>query len=291
MDGGGAEIPHGSPGFPPNRYPSPMAEKWTEVETGVFVRRHRSLDLNVGAVVCGDGVLVIDTRATHVQAAEMVESLRPITRLPVRWVINTHHHWDHTFGNQVFPDAAIWGHERCAEAMRLYGEAMRAQVKELAPDQIAILDAVVITPPAFTFAAAATVTFGGIPVEMRHLGRGHTDNDIVILLPDRNVLFAGDLIEEGAPPSFNDSFPLDWPDTVAALLPLAGGVVVPGHGATVDHTFVTRQLDELQIVARLARERFSDGITPEAAAEMSGPYTPQVLAGAFARAWRQLEAS
>jgi len=98
-----------------------MAEKWTEVETGVFVRRHRSLDLNVGAVVCGDGVLVIDTRATHVQAAEMVESLRPIPRLPVRWVINTHHHWDHTFGNQVFPDAAIWGHERCAEAMRLYG--------------------------------------------------------------------------------------------------------------------------------------------------------------------------
>ncbi len=265
-----------------------MGEKWTEIGTGVFVRRHQSLDLNVGAVVCGDGVLVIDTRANHVQAAEMVESLRQVSRLPVRWVINTHHHWDHTFGNQIFPDAAIWGHERCVTAMNLRGEAMRAQVKALAPDQAATLDAVVITPPAFTFATTATVTFDGTAVEMRYLGRGHTDNDIAISLPERNVLFAGDLIEEGAPPSFNDSFPLEWPDTVETLLPLAGGAVVPGHGATVDNGFVARQLDELQIVARLARERFADGMTPEVAAAMSGPYSEEVLTSAFVRAWKQL---
>jgi len=268
-----------------------MSERWNEVATGVFVRRHRSLDLNIGAVVCGDGVLIIDTRASHVQAAEMVESLKDFTRLPVRWVINTHHHWDHTFGNQVFPEAALWGLERTAEVMRTQGEAMRAQVKAMAPDHADTLDQVVITPPRLTFATTATLTFGGTVVEMRHLGRGHTDNDIVISLPERNVLFAGDLIEEGAPPSFNDSFPLDWPDTVNALLPLAGGVVVPGHGATVDHAFVARQLDELQIVARLARERHADGIDPVAAAEMSGPYTPEVLAAAFVRAWRQLGAA
>ncbi|MBI5157386.1 MAG: MBL fold metallo-hydrolase [Acidimicrobiia bacterium] len=268
-----------------------MTERWTEIGTGVFVRRHTSLDLNIGVVICEGGVLVIDTRASHVQAAEMVESLRAITKLPVRWVINTHHHWDHTFGNQMFPEAAIWGHERCAEAMRTHGEAMRAQVKAMAPDYAAILDAVVITPPAFTFSTTATLTFGGTTVEMRYLGRGHTDNDIAISLPERDVLFAGDLIEEGAPPSFNDSFPMEWPDTVAALVPLSGGVVVPGHGATVDAGFVNRQLDELQIIARLARERFADGISPSAAAEMSGPYTPEVLATAFARAWRQLETS
>lgn len=268
-----------------------MSERWTEVTTGVFVRRHRSLDLNIGAVLCGDGVLIIDTRASHVQAAEMVESLKDVTRLPVRWVINTHHHWDHTFGNQIFPDAALWGHERTAEAMRTHGEAMRAQVKAMAPDYAEVLDQVVITPPRLTFTATATLTLGGTVVEMRHLGRGHTDNDIVISLPERNVLFAGDLIEEGAPPSFNDSFPLDWPDTVAAMLPLAGGIVVPGHGATVDHAFILRQLDELQIIARLARERHADGIEPAAAAEMSGPYTPEVLATAFVRAWRQLGAA
>ncbi|HEX5630116.1 MAG TPA: MBL fold metallo-hydrolase [Acidimicrobiia bacterium] len=268
-----------------------MSERWTEIAPSVFVRRHRSLDLNIGAVVCEDGVVIIDTRASHVQAAEMVESLRSITKLPVRWVINTHHHWDHTFGNQVFPDAALWGHERCAAAMRTQGEAMRARVKELAPDHAATLDAVVITPPTLTFTTTATVTFGGTTVEMRYLGRGHTDNDIVISLPERGVLFAGDLIEQGAPPSFNDSYPLEWPATVEALLALAGGVVVPGHGATVDAGFVTGQLDELQIVARLARERYADGLDAVAAAEMSGPYTPDVLATAFIRAWAQLGAS
>jgi glyoxylase-like metal-dependent hydrolase (beta-lactamase superfamily II) len=235
-------------------------------------------------------VLLIDTRASQIQATEMVESLKDVTRRPVRWVINTHHHWDHTFGNQVFPDAALWGHERTAAAMREHGEVMRAQVKALAPDYAAILDQVVITPPRLTFATTAALTFGGTQVEMYHLGRGHTDNDIVISLPERNVLFAGDLIEEGAPPSFNDSYPLDWPDTLAAVLPLAGGIVVPGHGAIVDHGFVAGQLDELRVVARLARERHADGIEPVAAAEMSGPYTPEVLATAFQRAWRQLEA-
>ena len=268
-----------------------MSEPWTEIAPQVFVRRHRSLDLNIGVVICGDGVLVIDTRASHVQAEEMAESLRAVTRLPVRWVINTHHHWDHTFGNQVFPDAALWGHERCAEAMRTHGEAMRARVKALAPDHAATLDAVMITPPRLTFTTTATVTFSGTAVEMRHLGRGHTDNDIVISLPDRSVLFAGDLLEEGAPPSFNDAYPLEWPDTVAAMLPLAGGVVVPGHGATVDAGFVTSQLDELQIVARLARERHGEGMDPHTAAAKGGPYTAEALGTAFERAWAQLEAS
>ena len=146
-----------------------------------------------------------------------------------------------------------------------------------------------ITPPSFTFATTPTMTFGGTAVEMRYLGRGHTDNDIAISLPERNVLFAGDLIEEGAPPSFNDSFPLDWPETVAALLPLAGGGG-SRHGdrrqrdLSRDNSTNSRSL-------RLARERFTDGMTPEVAGEMSGPYSSQVLASAFVRAWRQLEAS
>ncbi len=268
-----------------------MAEHWSEIAPQVFVRRHRSLDLNIGAVICTDGVLIIDTRASHLQAGEMVESLRAVTRLPVRWVINTHHHWDHTFGNQVFPEAALWGHERCAQAMLAHGEQMRNRVKALAPDHASVLDAVVITPPRLTFSTSVTVTFGGTVVEMRHLGRGHTDNDIAVSIPDREVLFAGDLVEEGAPPSFNDSFPLEWPETVAALLPLAGGVVVPGHGATVDHAFVAGQLDELQVVARLARDRFADGMDPHQAAKIGGPYTAEVLGSAFERAWAQIGAS
>ena len=260
---------------------------WTEVGDGIHVRRHRSLDLNIGAVICPGGILLIDTRASHRQARDLLRSLERF-RLPVRWVINTHHHWDHTFGNGVFGDSAIWGHERCAVALRDNGEDMRRSVVAMAPDHADDLDEVVITPPSFTFSFESTVSFGGRDVTLRHLGRGHTDNDAAVFVD--GVVFAGDLIEEGAPPSFSDAFPLEWPDTASALAAVSGGVVVPGHGAVVDAAFINTQQAELSEVATLARERHDEGLTPAEAAAQGGPYPEGVLATAFARAWPQLEA-
>jgi len=267
-----------------------MAEEWVEVGDRVFVRRHQSLDLNIGAVVSPGGILLIDTRASHRQARELQRSLDRF-RLPVRWVVNTHHHWDHTFGNAVFGDSNIWGHERCALALREHGEQMRRSVLERAPDHADEFGEVVITPPSFTFATEAMVSFGGREVTVRHLGRGHTDNDAAVFVDDAGVVFAGDLVEEGAPPSFSDAFPLEWPDTAAALAAISGGVVVPGHGAVVDAAFINTQEEELAEVARLAREGYVGGMTPAAAAARGGPYPESVLETAFSRAWPQLEGS
>src|SRR4030042_1829872 len=85
---------------------------------------------------------------------------------------------------------------------------------------------------------------------------GHTTNDIVVVVPDAGVLFAGDLIEESSPPYFQDSYPLEWPDTVVALLEMAQGPVVPGHGAVVDRAFVAAQHQDPAEVPR--REGFVD---------------------------------
>jgi glyoxylase-like metal-dependent hydrolase (beta-lactamase superfamily II) len=263
-------------------------DTWSEHGDGVFSRRYRSLDLNVGAVVCADGVLVVDTRATPTQARQLRDDLRRITRLPVRWVVNTHHHWDHTFGNAEFSGAGVWGHERCAHTLAHHGEAMRERVKARAPDLAEDFDAVDIVPPQHTFATEVTVSFGGRTVEMRHLGRGHTDNDIVISVPGTDVVFAGDLVEEGAPPAFGDAYPLEWPSANRALLDLVGGVVIPGHGAVVDAAYVASQGEELTAVADLARRRHADGMTPDAAAAAGGPYPEQTLTEAFSRAWRHL---
>lgn len=76
---------------------------WDELAEGVFRRRYESLDLNIGLVVGGDGALVIDTRASHGQARVLRQDIRKVTSEPVRWVINTHYHWDHVFGNTMFP--------------------------------------------------------------------------------------------------------------------------------------------------------------------------------------------
>ncbi len=93
---------------------------------------------------------------------------------------------------------------------------------------------------------------------MRYLGRGHTDNDIVIRVPDAAVTFAGDLLENGAPPYFGDGYPMDWPMTVERLAKVVAGAVVPGHGDAGDSAFVAAQLTDLQAIAELARSVHQD---------------------------------
>lgn len=263
---------------------------WTEQGDGVFSKRYQSLDLNVGAVLCDGGLLIIDTRAHHAQARELIEDLKTISSLPVKWVINTHHHWDHTFGNGEFDDSDIWGHERCKANLADYGQAMLSRLKKMAPGQAKSFDEVSIVPPSHLVADEATITFGGRRIEMKHLGRGHTDNDLVVVVPDADVVFAGDLIENDAPPSFGDAYPLEWPETVSALAKLVTGPVVPGHGAPADHEFVVTQQAHLATVAVLARQRYAAGITIEAAAAEGGPFPEATLTEAFGRAWSHLGA-
>ena len=259
---------------------------WQELGDGVFTKRYASLDMEIGAVVCGDGVLVIDTRAHHGQARDLIVDLREITKHQVRWVLDTHHHWDHTFGNGIFaPRAAIWGHTRCADALIEHGEAMRAQVKQWAPDLADAFDEVDITPPEHTFSTSVTLSLNDRVVEFHHLGRGHTDNDAIAVVPDAGVVFAGDLIEEGAPPAFQDSYPLEWPGTLAGVLTKVSGAVVPGHGAVVDAAFVSTQHEQITEVARLARSRHENGATIEQAVSEGGPFPDKTLEVAFARAW------
>lgn len=228
--------------------------QWLEIGDRVYTRRYRFFDQQVGALVGDDGVLVVDTRTTAAQAEELLRDLRALTPLPVRLVVNTHFHYDHCFGNRTMRPAEIWGHERCARGLVRSGELQRARVMDALPDLAAELSAVVIDPPERTFTDSVEIDAGGRPVELRYLGRGHTDSDIVVRVLDARVLFAGDLVENGAPPSFGDGYPLDWPDTAEALLGLVDGPVVPGHGAVGDRAFVEEQLAALRDVASLARD-------------------------------------
>jgi glyoxylase-like metal-dependent hydrolase (beta-lactamase superfamily II) len=234
----------------------PNMALWTEVGDRVFVRRYAFYDQNIGAILGDDGVLIVDTRISHRQADEILQDLRELTPLPVRAVVNTHGHNDHAFGNHRFRPAPIWGHERCARMVRETGAAQIRKVSAAIPALAEDLAEVVLDPPDKTFDGdAATVDgfdAGGRPIEMRYLGRGHTDNDVVVIVPDANVLFAGDLVENGAPPYFGDGYPLDWPATVEHLVELASGAVVPGHGDVGDQAFVVRSMVEIRTIAELA---------------------------------------
>ena len=245
---------------------------WIEIGDHVFVRRYAFYDQNIG-VVLGDGeALVIDTRSTHIQGAEILADLRELTSDPVTVVVNTHGHFDHAFGNRVFRPATIWGHVGCPPFMERTGTARRARIAADEPGIAADLMAVELDPPDRVFGETATIEVGGRRVELRYLGRGHTDHDIVISVPNANVVFAGDLVEGGAVPFFNDGYPLDWPETAFRLAELVRGTVVPGHGNHAGPGFADEQARAFQAIAELGRRIHRGELTIDDALELT-PFT------------------
>jgi glyoxylase-like metal-dependent hydrolase (beta-lactamase superfamily II) len=266
---------------------------WLEVGDRVFVRRYAFVDENVGAIVGGDGVLLVDTRSSHRQAEQIRADLAAITSLPVTRVVDTHRHWDHCFGNAAFHAAEIWGHERCAAGIRETGAFTLASLPERYPEMTEEFREVRIVPPDHTFADRASVAWGGRAVELRYLGRGHTDGDTVVVVPraaggpDAEVVFAGDLFENGAPPSFGDGYPLDWPATADRVVELMGDVIVPGHGAVGDLTFASAQAADIRAVAALARLVHAGELGPDDAVTR-GPFAAAAMREPLERALAQL---
>jgi glyoxylase-like metal-dependent hydrolase (beta-lactamase superfamily II) len=237
---------------------------WREVGRDVFVHRYRTFDENVGLVLGDGSAMLVDTRSSHPQAAEILRDVREVTDLRPTVVVNTHCHFDHCYGNAVMLPCELWGHEACAAELRTNGESRRADLLRTLPAGLAAeVETAEIVPPDHLVRDHRTIRVGGRPIDLRHLGRGHTDGDLVVLVPDAHVLFAGDLVEEGAPPSFGDAWPLDWPTTLRHLAPFATGAVVPGHGSVVDRAYVERQGADLAAVAATIRAAHAQGI-PEA---------------------------
>ena len=272
-----------------HRYDATVSERWTEIGDRVFVRRYEFFDQDIVAILGGAGALIVDTRSTPAQAREILDDLRDLGSPKVGIVVNTHGHFDHTFGNAVFRPAVIWGHQRCAAMVRLTGELQRSSVADRLPAIAGELADVVLDPPELTFAERASIDLDGRPIELTYFGRGHTDNDIAVAVADADVLCLGDLVENGAPPSFGDGYPMDWPATLSRVLPLIGErtVVVPGHGAHAGRAFVAQSIVEIGAIASLARRVHAGAMTVDAAVE-AAPYTEAPAREALERALAQL---
>jgi glyoxylase-like metal-dependent hydrolase (beta-lactamase superfamily II) len=246
---------------------------FVEVADGVHVLRYPVYDVNVTLIVGSGAALLVDTLSTARQAADLADAARRVTPYP--WtLVNTHHHFDHCYGNAtlITPGAAIWGHQAAAARLRASNYTTQTELyEELVPTDpqlAADIASVRLLPPDHTVHREATLDVGGREVRLLHLGRGHTDGDLVVSVPDTDLLIAGDLVEESGPPSFNDAYPLEWPETLAALLRLAGPdtIILPGHGAPVDRGFVTVQHRELTDLEWLIRAGHADDAAPESVA-------------------------
>ena len=267
----------------------PSGQMWDQLAEGVYRRNYEFLDFNVGLVVGADGALVVDTRASKVEATEVLGDVREVTSLPVRWAVDTHWHWDHAFGNSEFTDATIWGHLECRRVLAERGEEAKLEVASWIPDRRDEFLAVEIRLPDTVFTDEQTLDLGGRTVSLRHHGRGHTEGDVVVVVDAAGVCFAGDLIEQGAPPNFGDGYPVAWPGTLRRVLDGGSSTFVPGHGGVMTAADAAAQLGELDAVATLATESHQAGV-PLGAIDMArSPYPAPVTAEAMQRAYRELD--
>jgi glyoxylase-like metal-dependent hydrolase (beta-lactamase superfamily II) len=268
---------------------------FTEIGDGVFVLRHPVLDVNVTLIVGDAAALVVDTLSTAGQAAELAVAARVLTGHPLA-VVNTHHHFDHCFGNATLAagtDLPIYAHEATAVLLRDRPDELRRAGHDFMlptdPALAAELAGTAILAPNRIVQQEATVDLGGRRVELCHFGRGHTAGDLVVHVPDADVLVTGDLIEQGAPPSFGDGYPVEWPETVADLLRLLtpDTAVVPGHGAIVGEEHVRDQHEQLTSLAWLIRDGHADGAPVERVAARA-PFGPETALPAVRRGYAEL---
>jgi glyoxylase-like metal-dependent hydrolase (beta-lactamase superfamily II) len=238
--------------------------EFTEVADGVFVLVYPYLRVNCTLITGETGALLVDTLSTSAQARELHEAVLKVTTKPLG-IVNTHFHFDHCFGNATLagPATPIWGHRECARELRENGPQWQRTWEQelLAGDERTAREVgqVALRPPNTEVGREDLIDIGGRLVNVSWHGRGHTAGDLVVHVDD--VLVAGDLVEEGAPPGFGDSYPLDWPETLLAVAQTAGPdtVVVPGHGEIVDAEFLTIAQSELAALDWLIREAHRDG--------------------------------
>lgn len=210
----------------------------TEVAPGVYVHQgaHEELDVgyhgdisNIGFIVGRDSVAVIDSGGSLVVGQRLREAIRQVTPLPVRYVINTHVHPDHIFGNAAFlPDRPDFvGHAKLADAMELRRDIyLRNNAAWLGADA----QGSDIVKPTLAVAAAHELDLGGRSLLLTAYPVAHTNTDLSVLDSQSGTLWSGDLLITERTPSVDGDLK-GWLQVLEDMRSVAAARVVPGHGA------------------------------------------------------------
>ena len=279
------------------------AHRFERVTDGIYYAT-ASGTMTVGAnspiIVTDDETLVVDSEITPAAARALVSDLKAITDKPVRYVVDSHYHYDHAHGNQVFmKDAQVIGHDNTRKRMltnvleqytyltsvepvpaRVAGLRERiAQEKD--PQQKAAMERQVanslayleqvketkVTPPAVTFDKTMTIVRGGREMRLLYLGRGHTDTDVVVFLPKEKIVCTGDLMESVIS-YMGDAYVDEWPATLDRLMTLDFDTVMPGHGVVFKGKAHIEAFQRyLRDVSKQARDLKTAGVAADAAAQ------------------------
>lgn len=256
------------------RYAEPMdfvTGPWQQLTARTWVARCEPARVNVGLVVGDEHVLMIDTGSTPAQGRELAESAAVVAGRPVDRVVLTHAHWDHWYGLAGVGAEVSIGHE-----------SLTVDV----PDEA--------VAPNTPISLVKGLDLGGVRVEIVHFGPAHTQGDLMVMVPAEDVIFVGDLLEEGADPAFGDDTRVrSWPTVLDGALGAAseGTRFVPGHGEVVDRMFAFVQRAQIAMLysegERLARRGLS---VDDAVGAAGWPFADDTVRAALTRVYAELSA-
>lgn len=235
-----------------------------EVSKGIFayVQLDGSWGLNnPGFIVGKRAVTAIDTCFTEHRSRALREVMKKVTPLPVRTLLNTHHHGDHTWGNFLFPEATIIGHRLCREATIATGLG----VQQFFPT--ANWGTIEVEPAFVTFEDKLTIWVDDLEVQVEFAGPGHTTNDSIAWIPERKLLFSGDLVFNQCTPFIVQGSLLGHIRALQRLRALGAEVVISGHGDVCGPEGIENGIDYLQFVQQTARKAWDAGLSPFEAAK------------------------
>jgi glyoxylase-like metal-dependent hydrolase (beta-lactamase superfamily II) len=219
--------------------PQPAKLDIQKITDDIYVIHNQVVPGNTTALITNEGVVLVDDKFA-VDHDNILAMLKTVTNQPVKWIINTHHHGDHSGGNAAF-------------------QAMDAKVVATEQARRYFVDGNQPGMPTVTFDDHAYLHVGGKPIELYHFGRAHTGGDAFVYFPAERVLAAGDAFTFGdATPQLvdyaNGGSAKDWPYTLDGALRLDFETVVPGHGDVTTKAEMKKFRDDTMAVRTQVHE-------------------------------------
>jgi glyoxylase-like metal-dependent hydrolase (beta-lactamase superfamily II) len=269
------------------------------------------INCNAAIILLDDGVLVVDTHSKPSAARELIAQIKKLTDKPVKYVVNTHFHWDHYQGNQAYPSSwpagvEIISSQATRDNIEQRGipriryqiatlpqdiatlraelekavdpkqkEELRSNIRQT-EDYLAELKSMQVVLPSLTFDHSLVLHRKSRTVHILWLGRAHTDGDVFVYLPKEKVIVTGDALH-GATPFMGDSYPYDWIKTLDAAEKLDFNQVIGGHGEVMQgkQTFELWKQYFTDLLSMTA-DAYSQGASePEAQKQVSALLVPK----------------